>query len=142
MRIRHTTVVIAALACALTACSSSSDQTSSKPKATASETSQKQSDVSQKQKDEALAAAGIPKEPTGKDRQALLDTLAAAAPDVVRYEDKAVDAARNQCSAINGGAGKLDWLASQRFTYKDVTTSEAQGAKINAALKKSGFCKA
>lgn len=86
-------------------------------------------------------AAGIPPEPTGAARQRLLDALAAATPDVVRYEDKAVDAARNQCSAINGGAHKLDWLASQRFTYKDVTTTEAQGAKINAALKSSGFCK-
>ncbi|MET9729659.1 hypothetical protein ABZZ79_03030 [Streptomyces sp. NPDC006458] len=89
----------------------------------------------------AATAAGIPPEPTGVDRQALLDTLAAAAPDVVRYEDKAVGAARNQCSAINGDANKLDWLASQRFTYRDVVTTEEQGAKLNAALKASGFCK-
>lgn len=89
---------------------------------------------------DAARSAGIPKEPTGKERQDLLDALAAAAPDVVRYEDKAVDAARNQCMAINGKANKLDWSASQRFSYKDVTTSEAQGAKINAALKDSGFC--
>ncbi|GAA0289461.1 hypothetical protein PV735_05355 [Streptomyces turgidiscabies] len=90
----------------------------------------------------ARKAAGIPERPTGKKRQDLLDTLAAAAPDVVRYEDKAVDAARNQCSALNDtGVNRIDWLASQRFTYKDVTTTEAQGAKINAALKSSGFCK-
>ncbi|MEU6222254.1 hypothetical protein [Streptomyces sp. NPDC047042] len=138
MRIRTTAVTIAALACALTACSSttSSDKTDSKPATTATKKA-----ITQEQKDEALAAAGIPKEPTGADRQALLDTLAAVAPNVVKYEDKAVDAARNQCSALTGGAGKLDWLASQRFTYKDVTTTEAQGAKLNAALKKSGFCK-
>jgi len=88
----------------------------------------------------AAKAAGIPPEPTGADRKKLIATLAAVAPDVVRYEDKAVDAARNQCSAINGGAKRLAWSASQRFTYKDVTTTEAQGAKINAALKSSGFC--
>jgi hypothetical protein len=86
-------------------------------------------------------AAGIPPKPTGKERQALLDALAAVAPDVVRYEDNAIDAARNQCSAINGGAQRLDWSASQRFTYKDVVTSETQGAKINKALEDSGFCK-
>ncbi|MFJ2515599.1 hypothetical protein ACIPEL_36280 [Streptomyces griseoviridis] len=93
-------------------------------------------------REKAAKTAGIPANPTGADRQELLDALAAAAPDVVRYEDKAVDAARNQCSAITGGANKLDWLASQRFTYKDVVTTEDQGAKLNAALTKSGFCKA
>ncbi|NUS82979.1 MAG: hypothetical protein HOY75_09540 [Streptomyces sp.] len=135
MRTRTIAVTVAALACMLTACSSS-DQDDAKPKASATE-----QELTQEQKDDALEAAGIPKEPTGADRQALLDALAAAAPDVVKDEDKAIDAARNQCSAINGGASKLDWLASQRFSYGDVTTSEAQGAKLNAALKKSGFCK-
>ena len=43
--------------------------------------------------------------------------------------------------AINGGAQKLDYFASQRFSYKDVTTTEAQGKAINDALKASGFCK-
>ncbi|MFD5682184.1 hypothetical protein [Streptomyces bacillaris] len=88
----------------------------------------------------AAKAAGIPPRPTGAERAQLLAALAAAAPDTVQYEDKAVDAARNQCSAINDDAGKMDWLASQRFTYKDVTTTEAQGKAINEALKKSGFC--
>ncbi|MGA5322510.1 hypothetical protein ACPCIU_18995 [Streptomyces seoulensis] len=86
-------------------------------------------------------AAGIPPEPTGAQRAMLLRALAAANPAIVRYEDKAVDAARNQCSAINGGAAKLDWSASMRFTYKDVTTSEAQGRQINDALRQGGFCK-
>src|SRR5687767_5067424 len=106
MRIRTAAVATVALACSLTACSSSTDRPSSEPEATASE-------VSQKEKDDALAAAGIPPMPAGADRQALLDTLAAAAPDVVRYEDEAIEAARNQCSAINGGAGMLDYLAVQ-----------------------------
>ncbi len=60
----------------------------------------------------------------------------------MKYEDKAIDAARNQCSALNGGGGKADWAASQRFTYKDITTTEAQGKQINEALKGLGFCKA
>ncbi|OQR65970.1 hypothetical protein B6E66_01250 [Streptomyces maremycinicus] len=144
MRIRHTaSVAIAVLAVSLTACSSaettdsSTNTTSARPKTTASETAK---ELTQDQKDNALADSGIPSKPTGARRQALLDALAGAAPDVVKYEDKAIDAARNQCGAINGGAQKLDYFASQRFTYKDVTTTEAQGAKINAALKASGFC--
>jgi hypothetical protein len=121
---------------ALTACSSSSDdEADTKPKASASE-----QELTQEQKDDAAKAAGIPPEPTGEQRQQLLDTLAKAAPDVVKYEDKAIDAARNQCSALNGGGAKVDWTASQRFSYKDVTTTEAQGKAINEALKSSGFC--
>ncbi|MBP5930181.1 hypothetical protein F3K39_19130 [Streptomyces sp. LBUM 1479] len=140
MRIRPVVVTVTALACALTACSSgSSDETDAKAKPSAKASVEKE--VTQKEKDDAAKSAGIPPEPTGTERQALLDALAGAAPDVVRYEDKAVDAARNQCSAINGGAQRLDWSASMRFSYKDVVTTEEQGAKINAALKSSGFCK-
>ncbi|MFE4548876.1 hypothetical protein [Streptomyces sp. NPDC056785] len=119
---------------ALTGCTATD---SPAPKASATH-----QELTQDQKDDISRAAGMPPRPTGADRRALLATLAAAAPDVVRYEDKAVDAARNQCSAINGeGTKRVDWLASQRFTYKDVTTSEVQGARINAALKASGFCR-
>lgn len=138
MSIRTTTVTVVALACALTACSSSTgtDQEGSKPSKTSSS-----KELTEEEKEDALAAAGFPKEPVGAARAELLRALAAANPDIVMYEDKAVDAARNQCSAINGGAGNLDFLASQRFSYKDVTTTEAQGKQINAALKRLGFCK-
>ncbi|MFE2457521.1 hypothetical protein [Streptomyces sp. NPDC059402] len=137
MNTRTTTAaaIAAAALLALTACSSSSaDEPDSKPKASESE-------LTQKQKDDISAAAGMPPRPTGEKRQQLLNALAKVVPDAVRYEDKAVDAARNQCSAINGASQKLDWLASQRFTYKDVTTTEAQGKQINDTLKSIGFCK-
>ncbi|MFF0001129.1 hypothetical protein [Streptomyces avermitilis] len=120
-------------AAALTACtttSSSSDKPEKKPKSTPSV------NMSPAEK-----AAGIPPEPTEAKRVELLRALAAANPDIVKYEDKAIDAARNQCSAINGGGSKVDWTASQRFTYKDVTTTEAQGKQINDALKGLKFCK-
>lgn len=131
--------ITAVFAITLVGCSSSDDSTdtkadaqkSSAPKAT------KSTDIS-----DALKAAGIPAEPTGAARAELLRALAAANPDIVKYEDKAIDAARNQCSAINSGSAKADWAASQRFTYKDVTTTEAQGKQINEALKGLGFCKA
>ncbi|MET8037766.1 hypothetical protein [Streptomyces sp. NPDC005345] len=140
MPTRTTLAALGILALGVTGCTAetSSGTTDSKPSAKAPSSAP---ELTQKQRDDALANAGIPKEPTGADRKRLLDALAGAAPDVVRYEDKAVDAARNQCSAINGEAQRLDWSASQRFTYKDVTTSEVQGARINAALKATGFCK-
>ncbi|WP_432180545.1 hypothetical protein [Streptomyces sp. NBC_00063] len=128
--------LILASALALTACSA--DNTAdAKAKPSASEITPQPSFAAT----DAAKAAGIPPEPTGQKRQALLKILAAANPDIVKYEDKAIDAARNQCAAINGGVQKLDYLASQRFTYKDVKTSEAQGAQINESLQASGFCK-
>lgn len=135
MRTRTTVAALGVVgALALTGCTSTTGDAKPKPTAT--------QELTQDQKNEISKAAGMPPRPTGADRRRLLDALAAAAPDAVRYEDKAVDAARNQCSAINGtGVKRIDWLASQRFTYKDVTTSEVQGARINAALKASGFCK-
>ncbi|TQJ57243.1 hypothetical protein OHU34_06295 [Streptomyces sp. NBC_00080] len=134
--IAHLTTATAITALALTACSvdTGDDAKAGTPKATAAKTSATP-DTSA-----ALADSGIPSKPTGARRQALLDALTQASPDVVKYEDKAIDAARNQCGAINGGAQKLDYLASQRFTYQDVVTSEAQGKRINEALEETGFC--
>ncbi|GGX99242.1 hypothetical protein [Streptomyces fructofermentans] len=135
-------LVLAALATAtLTACEETSDSGKAKADKPAAGSTPNPDELTDAQKDAARKASGLPARPTGKERQDLLDALAAAAPEVVRYKDKAIDAARNQCSALNGGGNKLDWTASQRFTYKDVTTTEAQGAKINQALKDSGFCK-
>lgn len=121
--------LVAAALLALTACSSSSDETDAKPTPSATEKTT-----------DATSNSSLPPRPTGEKRQQLLDALEKAAPDVVRYEDKAIDAARNQCSAFGEGVRRPDWLASQRFTYKDVTTTEAQGKAINEALKDIGFC--
>ncbi|MFD4631224.1 hypothetical protein ACFVYR_18490 [Streptomyces sp. NPDC058284] len=133
-----TAALLLTAAFALTACSSSDDTADDAPKAKPSGTA---SELTQEQKDDAARSAGLPPKPGAAERAKLIRALQAAAPDVVRYEDKAVDAARNQCMAINGKAKRLNWLASQRFTYKDVTTTEEQGTKINDALRATGFCK-
>ncbi|MFD3503402.1 hypothetical protein ACFWWT_12715 [Streptomyces sp. NPDC058676] len=147
MNARTTTAALraagAATLLALTACTSGGDDdkatspapntaTTPKPPSTAATPSTDPSS--------AATAAGIPPEPIGAARVRLLRALAAANPQIVKYEDKAVDAARNQCGAINGGARRLDRSASQRFTYEDVTTTETQGRQINEALKGLGFC--
>lgn len=139
MRTRTTTTLLsAALLLALTGCSSGeTDETAAKPAATKTS---KMPELTPEQKASVRAAAGIPEEPTGPERTKLLAALAAVAPDAAKYEEKAISAAQNQCSAINGGANRLDWLASQRFTYKDVTTTEAQGKELNQVLRDSKFC--
>lgn len=126
MRIRTTITGAVLLIATLTACDDGT--TDAKPRTTPSV------DYSAAEK-----AAGIPPKPMGAKRQDLLDALGKAAPDTIRYEDKAIDAARNQCRAMDGD--RPDYYAAQRFTYKDVTTTEAQGKAINAALKSTGFCK-
>lgn len=138
MHARNTIGAAAAvLALALVGCTSSKPEPDGTATPKATKSSKPSADVS-----EGLKAAGIPPEPTGADRAELLRALAAANPDIVKYEDKAIDAARNQCASINGGAQRLDRSAALRFTYKDVTTTEAQGEQINEALKGLGFCKA
>ncbi|MCX4580414.1 hypothetical protein OHB41_46135 [Streptomyces sp. NBC_01571] len=134
-------VLLLATAAALTACDDGNSRADSKPNKAPTAPSKAVSTAAATPSVDALAkATGIPPKPTGAARARLLRALAAAAPAASRYEDKAVDAARNQCSAINAGAQRLDHLASQRFTYKDVTTTEAQGKQINQALKATGFC--
>ena len=136
-RILSTAVLAAALAAALVGCGSSDSDTDARPPTPkASATWTPDPDYSK-----AMEAAGIPPEPTGQKRAQLLAALAAVHPDVTRYEGKAIDASRNQCASINNGAQRLDQSAATRFTYKDVTTTEAQGKAINQALKDSGFCK-
>ncbi|MFE9359244.1 hypothetical protein [Streptomyces olivaceoviridis] len=141
MRTRtNITAVMAALAVSLVGCSGSDSDSGEDAKPGAAETTAASSTPSTGA-GATEKAAGIPPEPTAAQREELLRALAAANPGIVKYEDKAIDAARNQCSAINGGSTKADWAASQRFTYEDVTTTEAQGKQINEALKGLGFCK-
>ncbi|RSS59564.1 hypothetical protein [Streptomyces sp. WAC01280] len=124
-------VLSAAALLALTACGAADN-----PPATPS--SKHGAEASTASPSAAAPKSGLPPKPTGQKRTDLLAAIKAVNPAAVTYEDKAVDAARNQCSALN--SDKAAWLASQRFTYKDVTTTEEQGGKINEALKTLGFC--
>ncbi|MFE6379214.1 hypothetical protein [Streptomyces roseolus] len=139
MRIKISLIVPAVLTVALTACG-----TADTPPATPSDKSGAEASTEKPavapMPTTGSGKSGIPPKPTGAEREALLAAIKAVNPDAVRYEDKAIDAARNQCHAINGGGNKLDWSASQRFTYKDVVTTEEQGKALNEALKASGFC--
>ncbi|MGW1000755.1 hypothetical protein [Streptomyces sp. NPDC002520] len=140
MRIRTTIAAITAtLAITLVGCSSSDDSgakteptKASAPKASAPKAS-KSVDNSDAEK-----AAGIPAEPTGAERTALLEVLKAINPALVADEDKAIDNSRNQCSTINGG-GNADMTAKARFSTSDHEVTDAEAKAINAALKAS-FC--
>lgn len=125
-------VLLAALA-TLTACSNSDDSKPDTAPATSSSTPDKAAAES------AAAAAGLPPEPTGQDRADLLAALAAVDPALTTDEDDAIDAARNQCMAINGGADRLEWTAQQRFSGNGHEVTEAEAKEINAAIGE--FCK-
>lgn len=129
------TAVTAALAVTLVGCSSltGGDKADSPKSATPTTDSMVGAGSAEK-------TYGIPTVPTGARRAELLGALAAVNKDIVKYEDKAIEAARNQCSALNGDSAEAAQAAAQRFTYKDVTTTEAQGAKIDTALKDLEFC--
>ena len=85
---------------------------------------------------DAKKGAGIPAEPTGAKRAALLAALKAIDPALVADEDKAITNARNQCSTISGG-GNADASAKARFSTSQHEVSDTEATAINAALKAS-----
>lgn len=123
MRTRTTAAVLAATLIALTGCSSAEDEPKPAP------TTQAPADNSDAEK-----AAGIPAEPTGAERTALLAALKAINPALVADEDKAIDNARNQCSTITGG-GNADASAKARFSNSQHEVSDTEAIAINTALK-------
>jgi hypothetical protein len=85
----------------------------------------------------AEAAAGIPPEPTGDTRAAVLAAVFDVSPRSASDEDKAIDAARNQCAALDSGAANPDHAAAQRFSYNGVKLTDDQGTHIDYGLRKS-----
>ncbi|MFE9450646.1 hypothetical protein [Streptomyces sp. NPDC006739] len=137
MKHRATALTLATVAtlAALTACSSSDDDaTAKKSTPPAAPESVSASDAAA-----ALHNAGIPAKPTGQARTDLLAALRKISPALVADEGDAIDNSRNQCSAINGKAAKLDWSAQQRFGTSSHEVSDAEAKQINAAL--TTFCK-
>lgn len=126
MRTRLTAAALAATALlTLAACSSSDD---SKPPApptmpTAVDTASIE------------AGLGIPPKPVGAQRTAYLAAIKAVDPSLVADPDKAIDAGRNQCMQLHGGAKNEDHLAAERFGNDAHPLTDAQGKAINTALR-------
>lgn len=138
MRIRTTTAAIAAvLAFTVVGCSSDSDSTGdsgSKADTTTSSAAEasRSADGSDAAKD-----TGLPPEPTGAERDAVLAAVMDVNSKLTQDEDKAIDAARNQCAALDGGAANTDHTAAQRFSYDGITLTDDDGSHINIGLRKT-----
>jgi hypothetical protein len=122
---------VAALA-ALTACSNN-DSHADKPAPAKSSTAPSKAAA------DPLKAAGIPPKPSGKTRTALLAGLRNVNRALVADPDKAVDNARNQCSAINGKSPTVDAVAQARFSSSTHQVNAAEAKQINTAI--TAFCK-
>ncbi|MGW3687749.1 DUF732 domain-containing protein [Streptomyces sp. NPDC005125] len=83
--------------------------------------------------------AGLPPKPIGAERDAVLATILDVNSNLIHDEDKAINAARNQCAALDGGATNPDHSAAQRFSYDGVTLTDDDGSHINFGLRKT-FC--
>ncbi|MFJ9911502.1 hypothetical protein [Actinacidiphila glaucinigra] len=79
---------------------------------------------------------GIPEEPTGVERAALLAALKAVDPALAADADKAVANARQQCATINGG-GNAVAAAQSRFGSADHQVTEEQAKAVNEVLKRT-----
>ncbi|WP_127356415.1 hypothetical protein [Actinacidiphila soli] len=124
---RHTALAAVALAAglALTACNS---QTTTPP-----------SNLAQAAQDASQAIANTPPKPTGAKRTKLLAALTAINADLGKDQEKAIEAARNQCAVMS--STKADQAAAIRFgTYLDTEVTEAEGKRINNVLRDQGFC--
>ncbi|WP_431959194.1 hypothetical protein [Actinacidiphila sp. bgisy160] len=142
--IAASTLLLAVTGVTLSGCSSSKDTAATAPETAVSSASA----VSQDDPEKALTDAGIPSSvpsslpasPTGAERAALIAALQAVNPDFAKDPDKAIDAARKLCGAINSNSPQADAEAARSFTYHGNELTEAQGKAINDALKRLKFC--
>lgn len=137
--IRTTTAAIAAvLAFTVVGCSSDSDSTGDSGSRADSTGSSAASEASSSADDSGAAKdAGLPPEPTGAERDAVLAAVMDVNSKLTQDEDKAIDAARNQCVALDGGAANTNHSAAQRFSYDGITLTDDDGSHINIALRKT-----
>ncbi|WP_393059351.1 hypothetical protein [Streptomyces sp. LN549] len=133
MRIRTTTAAIAAvLAFAVVGCSSDSDSEADTTTRSSAPEASSHADDGGSAKD-----TGLPPEPTGAERDAVLAAVMDVNSNLTHDEDKAIDAARNQCAALDGGATNADRTAAQRFSYDGITLTDDDGSHINIGLRKT-----
>ncbi|MEV0007770.1 hypothetical protein AB0M10_16350 [Streptomyces sp. NPDC051840] len=134
MRIRITTAaVVAVLAVTVVGCSTDKDGDAvSKPTKSAAPEASATADGGGEAK-----GTGIPPEPTGAERDAVLAAVRDVDATLTHDEDKAIDAARNQCASLDGGAKDPDHDAAQRFSYDGVTLTDEDGGHINFGLRKT-----
>ncbi|WP_326659810.1 hypothetical protein [Streptomyces sp. NBC_00385] len=141
MRIRTTTAAIAAvLAFAVVGCSSGNDSDSkadTAPSSAAEASSGADDRVTTADDSGAGKETVLPPEPTGAERDAVLAAVRDVNGNLTHDEDKAIDAARNQCAALDGGAANADHTAAQRFSYDGITLTDDDGSHINIGLRKT-----
>lgn len=145
MRTRVTTAaIVAVLAVTVVGCGSdqssdrSSDSTADTAKSPTAEASSPAAEESNPADDSGAAKkSGIPPEPTGAARDAVLAVVKDVNGKLIHDEDKALDAARNQCSSLNGGGKNPDHSAAQRFSYNGVELTDDDGRHINIGLRKT-----
>lgn len=141
MRIRTTTAaIVAVFAFTAVGCSSDNGSGSEADPATSStpEASSQADDRDTGTDDSGTAKdTGLPPEPTGAERDAVLAAVRDVNASLTHDEDKAIDAARNQCAALDGGAANTDHTAAQRFSYDGITLTDDDGSHLNIGLRKT-----
>ncbi|MFE0633119.1 hypothetical protein ACFW3D_40070 [Streptomyces sp. NPDC058864] len=134
MRIRATTAAIAAIL-AVTVVGCSSDTDSDSKAGTSKCATSEASNIADNS--DAAKNASMPPQPTGAERDAVLAAVMDVNSNLTHDEDKAINAARSQCSALDGDATNPDRSAAQRFSYNGVTLTDHDGRHINVGLRKT-----
>ncbi|MGW0780846.1 hypothetical protein [Streptomyces sp. NPDC002913] len=139
MRIRTAAAIAAVLAFTVVGCSSEDSKPDTVEVASPEPSKSAVSPGPSKSADsgDGAESAGLPDEPTGDKRSAVLAAILDVNGNLIRDEDKAIDAARNQCAALDGGAADPNRSAAERFSYDGVTLTDDDGSHINIGLRKT-----
>ncbi|MGW1814481.1 hypothetical protein ACWCQM_13095 [Streptomyces sp. NPDC002125] len=139
MRIRTAAAVAAVLAFTVVGCSSEESKPDTIEVASPQPSKSADSPEPSESADsgDGAESAALPDEPTGDKRSAVLAAILDVNGNLIRDEDKAIDAARNQCAALDGGAADPNRSAAERFSYDGVTLTDDDGSHINIGLRKT-----
>ncbi|MFC9729752.1 hypothetical protein ACFWGM_10775 [Streptomyces roseolus] len=81
--------------------------------------------------------AGLSPEPTGARQGGRPRGHPRHQSGLIHDEEKAVDAARDQCAALDGGGAGSDRSAAQRFSYDGVTLTDDDGGHLDTGLRRA-----
>jgi hypothetical protein len=83
------------------------------------------------------ASGALPPEPTGAARADVMAVVLDVNVGLFKDEEKAIDAARKQCAALDSGVADPDHSAAELFSYNGITPTDEDGSHLNHGLRRT-----
>ncbi|WP_448321391.1 hypothetical protein [Streptomyces sp. CO7] len=81
--------------------------------------------------------AALPPEPQGAARSDVMRVVFDVDVNLFKDEEKAIDAARKQCAALDSGVADPDHSAAELFSYNGITPTDEDGSHLNYGLRRT-----